>query len=224
MIPIQHRMHVATAPIRLALKQAGCEMRVAIPGIIVANPEGDAFNPTKLTVSVQPAIREVMRVAAIPTPIALPILDDVPFSIPRSGGFALTLPIKIDDECLVVFSDMAFDHWWQSGGLQNQPEGKLYRHDIGDGIAILGVASNPSALKLVDYSTNSAQLRSDDGTIIVDISTSGVKVFGSGTAMPVVTDAFYQWFLADALPFLISKGYTGAAPPAGSITSIFEAE
>lgn len=167
MIPIQQRLSVRTAPINQALHQFECDLRVAIPCIVVANLNGLPFDPDLQTVSVQPAIQEVILKDALRTPTTLPILDDVPFIIPRAGGFSLTLPIAIGDECLVVFQDMAIDNWWQSGGVQPQPDGKLYRHDIGDAIAIFGVTNKKRALP--NYSTLSAQLRSDDGTLIYDV-------------------------------------------------------
>jgi hypothetical protein len=226
MIPIQQRLKIQTAPIRLALKQFGCELRVAIPGIVVANRDGNPFDPVKQTVSVQPAVQEVIRVAAVPTLTTLPICDDVPIQLPRAGGWALTFPIAIGDECLLVFSDMAFDHWWESGGVQKQPDGKLYRHDIGDAVAIFGITSVPRAL--ANYSTTSAQLRSADGSVVVDLATGAITLnaasisalFGSGTAHPLMTAAWQTWFEAYVLPHIA----TGTIPPPPGPTTIFEAE
>ena len=48
----------------------------------------------------------------------IPLLVDVPIVWPRAGGFALTFPVKPEDECLVVFGERCFDAWWQSGGVQ----------------------------------------------------------------------------------------------------------
>jgi len=147
---------------------------VSIPAIVVANQDGNAFNADFQTVSVQPAIQEVIRKSAVPTLTTLPILDDVPFVIPRAGGWSLTLPIAVGDECLVVFADMGIDMWWQNGGLQKQPDGVLFRHDIGDALAIFGPTSKPR--KLADYSTTSAQLRSDDGTVVIDLARDGITI------------------------------------------------
>lgn len=226
MIPIQQRLSIGTAPTRLALHQFGREMRVAIPAIVVANLNGDPFNPQTMTVSVQPSVQEVIRVDGIPTLTTLPILDDVPISLPRAGGWSLTFPIAIGDECLLVFADMSFDHWWESGGVQKQPDGKLYRHDIGDAMAIFGITSQPRAL--ADYATDSAQLRSDDGSVVIDLASGQITLTapatvvtsGSGTPMPLMTKAFYDYFVASVLPHI-----TGApAPPAGSLTTVLESE
>lgn len=226
MIPIQHRMSIRSAPIFQALHQFECGLRVAMPGIVVANQQGEAFNAQLQTVSVQPAVQEVMRVNAVPTLTTLPILDDVPIAIPHAGGWGLTLPIAIGDECLILFADMSFDIWWQNSGVQKQPDGKLYRHDLRDGIALFGISSNPKAI--ANYSTSSAQLRSDDGAVIIDLAETGITVTAplmkvGGTPVPLMSENFLTWFTTNIIPFLVSKGYAGPSPPTDSVTTVFEA-
>ena len=185
LVSVQDRLSIKSAPIRLALHQFECDLRVAIPGIVVTNQNGDPFNADLQTVSVQPSVQEVLRVKAIPTLTTLPILDDVPFVFPSAGGWNLTFPIAIGDECLVIFADMAFDMWWQNGGVQKQPDGALYRHDIGDGVAIFGLRSNPRALQ--NYSTTSMQICSDDGTVVIDMAEAGITMRAPGGASLGIT-------------------------------------
>lgn len=138
---------------RLGHENAAAKMRVAIPGII------ENFDPEKQTATVQPAITENVRLGQEDIkPIQLPLLTDVPVVFPRAGGYCLTFPVKKGDECLLVFSDMCIDGWWQSGGVQNQTETR--RHDLSDAQAFLGVQSVPQAVK--DYSTSSVMLRNED--------------------------------------------------------------
>jgi len=231
LVPVQDRLSIRSAALRQALHQFECDLRVAMPAIVVANKNGDPFNADLQTVSVQPAVQEVLLQNAIPTLATIPILDDVPFAFAGGGGWSLTFPIAIGDECLVVFSDMAFDMWWQNGGVQKQPDGALYRHDIGDGFAIFGVRSNPRAL--TNYSTTSTQLRSDDGTVVVDLSmgkitatTPTMKILNAGgTPQALMTDTFFQWFKTNVEPFLVSKGYSGPPiPVTGCETVILEAQ
>jgi phage baseplate assembly protein gpV len=149
-----------------ALDAFGCKMRVACPGII------QAFDPNEQTVTVRPAIRESIVVNEKAQNSQLPDLIHVPVVIPRAGGYALTLPIQQGDECLVVFGDMCIDSWWQSGGLQNQL--KLRRHSLSDGFAIVGIWNQTR--KITNYSTSSAQLRSEDGNTVVDVATAGITI------------------------------------------------
>lgn len=231
MIPVTQRLRTPTEPIWMALRQFAGELRVCIPAIVVS------FDEDAQTVSVQPAVNEALVLDAVFTNQPLPQLDDVPICLPRAGGFSLTMPISVGDECLVVFTDVAYDLWWQNGGQQNQPDGVKYRHAIGNGIAIFG-AWNQKRL-LPSYSTSSAQLRSDDGTVVVDVapgkitatapvvsmvSPSVKAAAAGGTPVPVVTQAFLTWFSTSMMPFLISLGYAGPPVPTTSLTTVFEAQ
>jgi hypothetical protein len=152
---------------KLILRQALVDLRVAVPGII------QDFDPVTQTATVQIALKEVVRdpeKGPVPTPIA-PIYK-VPVVLPRAGGFSLTLPLAAGDECLLIFADMCIDLWWTRGGVQEQFERR--RHDLSDCFCVPGPWSQPR--KLSNYSAGSAQLRSDDGSVIVDVAESGITL------------------------------------------------
>lgn len=155
--------------IRAATTKLSLALRVAAPGII------QSFDPVEQTVTVQIAIREVIQLSEIPENVNLPILVDVPIVMPRAGGYTITFPIQTGDECLVVFSDMCIDGWWQAGGVQNQLE--MRRHDLSDAFAILGPWSQPR--RISNYSTNSLQLRNEDGTQVVEIKQDRINLKGN---------------------------------------------
>lgn len=170
MIPVQRRMKVPSSPTDDALYQLMCKMRVALPGIVLSFDPGPLWGYP--SVSVQPTPREVINQGAVPTPTALPVLDAVPVVYPNGGGWNLTFPIDVGDEVWLAFGDMGLDLWKQNGGLQNQPEGVKFRHDIGDAVAIAGLRSKPRAI--ANWSTTSTQLRTDDGTVVLDLSEDGI--------------------------------------------------
>lgn len=166
---VAERLTDQLSQFREALAASARSIRVALPATVVS------FNVTAQTVVVQPAITELARTAGVIKPVALPQIQDVPISLPRAGGFGLTLPIQPGDECLLVFADTCLDAWWQSGaasGPQNQVANR--RHHLSDAVALIGLWSQPNTLS--SYSTNSAQLRSDDGSTIVDIKEGQVTV------------------------------------------------
>jgi len=145
---------------RIMADKSKFEIRVAVPGIV------QSFNANEQTVTVQPAIRERVRSqSGAMKYVALPLLLDVPVVFPRAGGYVLTMPVAPGDECLVIFGDSCMDAWWSSGGVQNPIEKR--RHDLSDGYAIMGTWSQPR--KISNYSTNSAQLRTEDGTTHIGI-------------------------------------------------------
>ncbi len=169
-----------TARFKSLLKHALIDLRVSTPAIVTA------FDPVKQVVTVQIAISELVRKLKGPVWTAIPPIYNVPIVLPRAGGFCLTLPIAVGDEGLLVFCDQCIDLWWQEGGQQPppsppppkpptpliQPNFERRRHDLTDCGFIPGMWNQKRVL--TNYSTNSMQLRSDDGTAYIEIAAGGV--------------------------------------------------
>jgi hypothetical protein len=102
------------------------------------------------------------------------VIQDVPVCIPTAGGYSLTFPIAQGDECLLIFNDLEIDNWLQNGGDPPVNTISSRRHDLSDAIAVFGLRSTPKALQ--DYSTNSTQLRSDDGTVVIDLANNAITI------------------------------------------------
>lgn len=153
--------------LRMAMDGRISSLWTAIPGII------QKVDYAKRTCEVQPAIQgRVQNPDGSFQFVNLPLLVDVPIVLPSAGGFTLSLPIKADDEVLVVFSSRCIDSWWQSGNVGVPMELRL--HDLSDGFAIPGPKSVPNATPI--HETN-VQLTSDDGATFIEITpSSAVKV------------------------------------------------
>ncbi|MCW7764588.1 phage baseplate assembly protein V [Photorhabdus luminescens] len=133
---------------------------VSLPCII------QSFDADAVTVTAQPAIRwKIRKKDGELESVSLPLLVDVPIIFPRGGGVTLTFPVKAGDECLVVFADRCIDYWWQSGGVQEPVDPR--QHNLSDGFAIVGPQSQQQ--KITNISTNTAQLRSDDGAAYIEL-------------------------------------------------------
>jgi len=156
----RERMNDPVVAMTVALGGWQSKLQTAIPGII------QSFDLESMTCTVQPAISGKIRdeTGAV-TGTELPLLVDCPVQFPAGGGCTLTFPVKAEDECLVVFSSRCIDSWWQSGGIQAQPE--LRMHDLSDGFALLGFRSLPRVIPSI--STSAAQLRTDDGAAFVEV-------------------------------------------------------
>lgn len=147
---------------RRMLENHSNNMRVAIPGYIVD------FNSSTQTATIQPTIKERLK----GTQVDLPKLLDVPVQFPKAGGYSITFPVKTGDECLVIFSDMCIDAWYQSGGIQPQLESR--RHDLSDGIAILGISSLPNTIK--SFSNEGLQLRDESGNTYIQVTDNKISM------------------------------------------------
>ena len=145
------------------------DLRVACPGII------QSFDPIEQTVTVQLALRENVSNSEYEKKWKqIPQLLDVPIIIPRAGGYCITMPIRKGDECLVIFGDMCIDAWWEHGGIQNQMDKSMRRHDLSDGFAILGPWSQPRVIN--NYSTDSCQIRSEEGTACIELKGNDINM------------------------------------------------
>lgn len=158
--------------LRITQDAAQARLWTALPGIV------QAFDPDRMVASVQPAISAIARnpdgtLAAI----NLPLLLDCPVQFPGGGGVTLTFPLAAGDEVLVVFASRCIDSWWQLGGIQGQAE--LRMHDLSDGFVIPAVRSQPRKFSV---STGAAQLRTDDGSAVIELNpgTKAVNVTTSG--------------------------------------------
>ena len=99
---------------REALKQEIFHsLHCALPGNIIS------FDPDTQTASIQPAV----KLGSLP----YPVLTDVPVFMP--------VPFEINpgDACLVIFSDVDIDNWFETGeaSAPNSPR----RHSLSDGFA-----------------------------------------------------------------------------------------
>jgi Phage protein Gp138 N-terminal domain len=167
MITLNERLANHITPWHLAMKALEHDLRVAMPAIV------QSYDEATQTVAVLPAIREqILNKQRIAIPTNIPLLSRVPIIMMRAGNFVMTMPIQAGDECLLVASDACIDGWWQNGGVQNQVE--LRRHDISDCCAIFGLWSQQRLVP--NYSTTAAQLRSLDGTTVVEVGDNEITV------------------------------------------------
>ncbi|AXG43504.1 phage baseplate assembly protein V [Photorhabdus laumondii subsp. laumondii] len=140
---------------------------VSLPCII------QSFNADAVTITAQPAIRwKIRQKDGELESVSLPLLVDVPVIFPRGGGVTLTFPVRVGDECLVVFADRCIDYWWQSGGVQEPVDPR--QHNLSDGFALIGPQSQQQ--KISNISTHTAQLRSDDGAAYIELDPNSHNV------------------------------------------------
>ena len=111
------------------INEAMFRTRCCIPCIV------QSYNSENNTVECQPAVRErIINEDGTIQYIQLPLLINVPVVFPGSENFDIKFPLSKNDECLVFFSDLSIDNFWQKGSVQNPVE--VRRHDLSDGMAI----------------------------------------------------------------------------------------
>ena len=131
------------------------------------------FNPANQTATVQIAQQKVTSISptGVRTLQSFAPLVSVPVFVLGGGGLSATFPITQGDECLVLFNDREIDNWLLAGGTETAPTTPRL-HDLSDGMCFVGFRSYPRSL--AGYSTNSAQLRTDDGAAYWEVTAAGV--------------------------------------------------
>ena len=140
MIPqsLDERLADAVDTIRASEMNVRSSINCCLPGII------EAYDPATQTATVQAAVRKRVRLPSGVVNVELPVMTDVPVLMLGGGEHWLSFPVTRGDECLILFSDVSIDAWYQSGGVQNQPVARL--HDLSDGFAIVGFRSRQRAI------------------------------------------------------------------------------
>lgn len=136
---------VAFSPLYDLLKQLKSEifsdLRVCLPGAI------SGINLVNGTVSVDLGVMQKVAQQNFPggRDFFYPQLTNCPVFNIQGGGVGAVMPIKIGDECLVVFSDRAVNSWFLTG--QPTPLPSLRMHNITDGFVLIGLNSLAQPLK-----------------------------------------------------------------------------
>lgn len=118
------------------------------------------------TVKLKALVKSVQKMPDGSTKLVeMPPFSDVPIQFASGGGTTSTFPIKSGEEGIYLISSRGFDAWHQQGDAQ--PAIDARRNSLSDGFFIPGVRSGKR--KLQNYSTESAQMRSDDGKHVFDL-------------------------------------------------------
>lgn len=145
------------------------KMSIILPARIVE------YFPETQTATIQICIDIIYSDAvAISESKAREPLEEVPVHTVSGGGWALTMPIKAGDTCLMYFSQQGYDHWLYedknvAGLLANLPKPWLRRQfSDDDGLALVGFNTLPRAIQ--QYSANHSQWRNDDTNQMISLN------------------------------------------------------
>lgn len=133
------------------------DLHTCLPGKIVE------FDPQTQTAKVQPMIRRVFKGKE---PEDLPVIPKVPVHFSKSGGFAITSPVKRGDECLIIFCERSIDNWYFEG--KPKEPNDLRFHDITDAFCIVGISSKPNVIS--NFDNENFQIRNLEKDVTISIT------------------------------------------------------
>lgn len=148
-------------------------VRTCYPGRILS------FDVVSQTATVQMAMeRYHSNMEYFYKKVDIPPIDDVPIHFMQCGNFAMTMPIKVGDDCLIWFTYRGFDHWLFDNKMEagtdsrGMPRPQLMRtNDISDAFATVGF--NPIAKAITGFSSSALEIRSKDGSQKISLNAGG---------------------------------------------------
>lgn len=139
-------------------------MNTCIPGII------DFFDAKNQTATVIPAILMKTFIDGEKGTLEYPPIINAPVVFPfaSKAGFALTIPIRRGDPCIILFSQRSIDNWHDRGGIQPSEDGVSSRHhDLTDAIVLMAAAPYPQVLG--QWEGKGIQIRNRSGSSTVTV-------------------------------------------------------
>lgn len=141
-----------------------------------------SFDATKNLATVQPTVRSKFVQDGTVKYLDPPPIQNVPVVLPASvgGGLFITVPIKENDPCLIVFAQRSIDNVVQLGGIQNPVDGdepritRLRHHDMTDAICIPSITLVPNAIE--NWSQTAIEIRNASKTVCVSVTPSTVNI------------------------------------------------
>tara|TARA_R110002167_G_scaffold177446_2_gene377233 strand:- start:178 stop:852 length:675 start_codon:yes stop_codon:yes gene_type:complete len=148
-----------------------------------------AYNAEEQTIHALPVMTEPYKDGDV---LQFAELQYIPVMFPSAGGGALTFPINVGDEVLIIFSSRNFDTWWETGESPQLPSTQRY-NELTDAIALIGLTSKDKSLKantedvVLRYNDNSITLKKD-GTLEAETTSTLSVSNGSEELISLLSD------------------------------------
>jgi hypothetical protein len=169
--------------------------------------EIDSFDPAKQTATVRISyLRTIYKQGQngvqTKTTQAYPLIAECPVVSLFGSTSGLTMPIKPNDQCLVLFNDRDIDNWLN--GLKNAEVASPRLHNLTDAFALVGIRSLDRVI--TNYDADNPVLF--NGSTKITLKTAKVRIENNQFQLGAILDELVQ-ALIDAQVAVIA---TGGAP------------
>ena len=188
------------------IQQALAKVQTASVVKVIACSNAGGVSPVG-TVDVQILVNQI-NAQGVPTE-HLPMYS-LPYLRMQGGANAVILDPQPEDIGIAVFASRDITNV-KSTKAQANP-GSYRMHDFSDGM-YLGGLLNGAPTQYIQFAGSSINLVSPT-----------ISANNGGSAFPLMSKNFLDYWEANIFPFLQSLGYAGASAPEDSVTSILEAE
>jgi len=174
-----HKETTGSAPLKAGFHELMKTVYTSVPGHVIALIDGGSKQRAQIQVGIE-------RVDINGSSFALKPIIDVPIHFP-GGDYCIEYQIDRGCEGMVFFSQRCTDGWKTTGGIAQNPIGRL--HSLQDAFFVPGFRSDPNVLP--DFQNNGIRLRNksgsqfawlkNDDTISVENSIGHIRMAADGT-------------------------------------------
>lgn len=144
--------------IRTAIEYFIRDVNVALPGKI------ETYDPELQKADVKPLVQRLTATEDGDEIVeSLPVIPGVPVVFPRGGGFFISMPVKKDDFCLLIFNSFSVDKYKAGTGKDTNPE-DFALHDLSNAVALMGFS--PFSKAIADADADNIVVGREEGTQI----------------------------------------------------------
>ncbi len=122
----QNETPTLTAAVQAIIENRLGNMHTCLPGVI------KTYDTTKKTANIQPSLKR--KYQNEDTEILLPIIPNVPVCFPQTTTSIISVPLKVGDDALLIFSERSLDIWKSKGGVISPEDTRKF--DLSDAFAI----------------------------------------------------------------------------------------
>ena len=200
--------------IMFVINQALSKMQTATLVQIVSCTNSGGVSPVG-TVDILPLVNQWTR-----NGVAFPhtTIHDIPYLRVQGGANAIILDPQPGDIGIAVFASRDISTV-KTVKAQANP-GSWRSYDYSDGLYLGGVLNGVPS-QFVQFSSSGIAITSPTG---ITFNAPTATAENGGTPQALMNDVFYQWFVAEVYPFLVSLGYPGTPIPAGSETTVLKGQ
>ncbi len=163
------------------------EAQFAVRTIVLARVE--KWDPDEQAINAQPLIKRVRIVDGVSVAADYPVINRVPVSFLRWGGFVIRCGLKVGDVVTLLVSDRELERWTAGGSPEDKPEqvgpdpieprsGRL--HALDDAVAYPGFS--PWGKPISGLEDGELVIGREDGSGELRIKTDGSIELGSQSA------------------------------------------
>lgn len=148
------------------------DVHTCLPGKVVK------VDVTKAKVDVQPVLKRKYADESI---VELPVITNVPLALYRAGEAFISLPVKVGDFVMLMFSERSLDIWLSKGGTVDPADPRKFH--LSDAIAYPGVY--PFTDPPTGATADDIVIKNGDASLIV--KPGALELYGNGDAIALAS-------------------------------------